>query len=826
MDSQPPSSLRKSPGPTTGLRQASPSRVNRDMPNPTRSEFHESAVSDKISQFNSLSNTARVQIERRHNTHSGDRNKDDAALRRAAVAREEIEAEMRKYRDEARNLRRKLDDGQQRERKVAERLDTLMDNHGRAKETYAHTQELWEKEIRRTRKEAFKAQSTTVKLQEELKHARDSLAITQRSLEHEKERSKTRENEAFAARYQMVDLEEQLDAALAKIKVVEQERDSFKTLAKKEEVARIAAEGMLPLPPSTPGDEFATPRKELASERIPEKLCEKPKHKNTEKLKRFPEGRVSISTMDIVSSEASEMEIEELSRQMAWEKQRADRAQELLDFMQMECQLRCCPCIKELRAQEKAKAEQQAREEAEARERHDDESMKREVEELRQEREEAWKVTSTEEYEHQYQKGTEKQEGELDCNYSTDMVQDDHHCTLNDTASSQHDGGDETMVDQGQCQLTTSTDSIILNGLSSSVYSSHTSPRPIFSAPPISKPSSPLHSHSMYSVGSTVGTLVQDENQPTDENSHCPTPQAHTNPVFFPLEGVFRTPVEATNTTLGPSLGVPNIPASRDVPMDIDDSIDFDGDEASMGSFNGRYAQTPSMNTPTFAIMAKQRVSLLSLLNAPHDEGEGEQESLDSPLPNIPTIPDDAVTASQHYPYEPEVQNVVPSYEDDSFVNARTSFVSATETEVSADSATSISVPYAVETVTTTTKVPLLSETKSPNIADQLRGQMRNSHASFDASNPAMTPTMTREEALAQIRERRGRARSAAQGASTPRRQMAQGIKKMGASTGSARPVTTRRDVSNSSAPARVASRPPSRVTSSRPASRTTTRLR
>ena len=49
---------------------------------------------------------------------------------------------------------------------------TLQENYSRAKETHGHTQQLWEKEIRRARKETFKAQSALVKCQEELKSSR------------------------------------------------------------------------------------------------------------------------------------------------------------------------------------------------------------------------------------------------------------------------------------------------------------------------------------------------------------------------------------------------------------------------------------------------------------------------------------------------------------------------------------------------------------------------------------------------------------------------------------------------------------------------------
>lgn len=50
----------------------------------------------------------------------------DAALKRAMIAREQAESDMRRYREEARVLRRQVEDGRERERKVGERLETVM----------------------------------------------------------------------------------------------------------------------------------------------------------------------------------------------------------------------------------------------------------------------------------------------------------------------------------------------------------------------------------------------------------------------------------------------------------------------------------------------------------------------------------------------------------------------------------------------------------------------------------------------------------------------------------------------------------------------------
>lgn len=76
----------------------------------------DSTVHDKISQFNNMSMQARQQ----------ERKTADAALKRAVLGREEAEAEMRRLREEARDLRQEIEDGKERERRVGERLETVM----------------------------------------------------------------------------------------------------------------------------------------------------------------------------------------------------------------------------------------------------------------------------------------------------------------------------------------------------------------------------------------------------------------------------------------------------------------------------------------------------------------------------------------------------------------------------------------------------------------------------------------------------------------------------------------------------------------------------
>lgn len=73
-------------------------------------------VQDKVAVFNSLAYQGK-QLERKTN---------DAALKRAMLGREEAESEMRRYRDETRSLRRAVEEGKERERRVGERLESVM----------------------------------------------------------------------------------------------------------------------------------------------------------------------------------------------------------------------------------------------------------------------------------------------------------------------------------------------------------------------------------------------------------------------------------------------------------------------------------------------------------------------------------------------------------------------------------------------------------------------------------------------------------------------------------------------------------------------------
>ncbi|KAM0282936.1 hypothetical protein ACHAQH_002747 [Verticillium albo-atrum] len=653
-------SPRSHPGSPGGpLNPITPDRANRESTfmASLRSDLRDSPVHDKISQFNTLAMQSK----------SLERKTADAALKRAMLGREEAEGEMRRYRDETKILRVQLEKARDREQRVSERLETVMEQHGRAKETYAHTKAAWEKEIKHARKKTFKNDAIIIKLQEELKAARDGWRSVSDNLDNEKARSKDREQEAFTARYQMVSLEEKLGEALERIKIVEQERDAmrferdtFRDLAKEEEVARIAAEGRIPLPKNEDqDDEFASPKKK------------KP--------------RVSLSTADVVSSAASEAEFEEMMRKMEWEHQRAERAYETIDFLKAECHLKVCEGAKSLKRK----------------------SMMSPTRVL---------------------------------------------------VAPQEVTGPAEMAIFGLDPRSVSP------VRPPSRDSEHTFKKP--ELPKVRKRSEPRRSTIFNPQEGTFRTVSQEEAeamgmtedivmQATEEDAHEPAEKQVVEELVVQTEEQIEIDVQ---TKLDVQNEEQDIQAEEHFEVQVDNASE-PASPADVPSDRRMYARTPSVEPPAFAILAQERMSLASLLNAPHGDAHT------APLLNIPTVPDEAEESDEaEQPEETQDEEAAPAPRPASPPRKRSPRTSTTSTG------------SRYRTSTTTTTIPIYDENERPaSRFARCRTPSGESHSSFDVNNPAMTPTMTREEALARIRERRGRARSAAQGTMTPRRKMVEG---------------------------------------------------
>lgn len=474
-----------------------------------------------------------------------------------------------------------------------------------------------------------------MKLQEELKTARTAAKINEECLAREKERSHAREQEAFTARYNIVGVQEQFEQALERIKVVEQERDAFKTAAKNEEVARIAAEGRLPLPMDDDAEDLGSSANKKLKKRKRDSVKDG--------------ARVSLSAMEILSSASSEQEIEELSMQVRWEKQRADRAQEMIEFLQAECAMHCCPCSKS-------------------------KSRKSSTPQRHLKMPSPAPITTTIE-------------------------------TIEEEAKLAHDDIPELTDDQ---------------------------------SPVLDSPLDHVH-HADEREASPLPTIEQmDTLKPRKQR---------TSTVFCPAEGTFRTVSEDD----GASLHGEHITISELSDEDEDMTIPA----AEFARSAREFARTPSVEPPSCAMMNRDRDSLLSLLGAPHEEDE-------APAPtqtlNIPTIDDNATLT-------------LPAL-DRSIVQQPQAVIRREQPTREMPVSPTLN-SSRCKVTTTTVPVRDEEEQRRSSFNDKLRTPSSCSNRSFDHNDPALTPTMTREQALAKIRERR-RARSQDRSTASSRAKAAQ----------------------------------------------------
>jgi hypothetical protein len=182
---------------------------------------------------------------------------------------------------------------------------------------------VFEKEIKKARKEAFKSSSGLLKFQEELKATRNGLKMTQANLESTKLKLTKHENDAFTAQYQLVGVSEELQKALERITVMEEERETLKLSLKEEEVARIASQGRIALPSTAEDDDadlLASPVKS------PRKVTPS---SDSEKENLVPKKAIQLKS---------------LQEELIHERKLREKAQDQVEFMKMECQFQCCSC--------------------------------------------------------------------------------------------------------------------------------------------------------------------------------------------------------------------------------------------------------------------------------------------------------------------------------------------------------------------------------------------------------------------------------------------------------------------------------------------------
>ena len=220
---QPASPFKIPASPVTPLQQLSPDRINQQRIPASPTLPHQISNSDiklprqsidvqsKVAFLNSLNQAGSPSRQQGLSTH--------AALQRALLGREEAENALR-------HSNAQLAEAEVRQRKISERLESMMEDLQSVKERQAHERQVFEKEVRKARKDAFRAGSALVKMQEDLKESRAEVRNLKAENQHEKFEKEKSKQDAFERAYTLAGVVEEMEVLREKLRAMEAEREA------------------------------------------------------------------------------------------------------------------------------------------------------------------------------------------------------------------------------------------------------------------------------------------------------------------------------------------------------------------------------------------------------------------------------------------------------------------------------------------------------------------------------------------------------------------------------------------------------------------------
>lgn len=357
---QPISPFKIPPSPVTPLKQLSPDRINQQripaspsLPNhlsnaDLKLSRQSTDVQSKVAFLNSLNQAGSPSRQQGSSTH--------AALQRALLGREEAENALH-----ASNTQ--LAEAEVRQRNISERLKDLMEELRCVKERQVHERQVFEKEVRKARKDAFRASSALVKVQEDLKESRAETRNLKADVQNERVEKEKFKQEAFERAYTLAGLLEETEAIREKMKAMEaaQKADLLGKhsiqLQCAEDDRRIAekrrqendehAERLLKARHSqevAETDQMVKPRQNRFERILPEGL------KTSEPGIMWSKGTQTVESdcqeraLPLDPSTNLDEQLVVVVDELQWERKLRTRAEELVHFLQMECQFNACAC--------------------------------------------------------------------------------------------------------------------------------------------------------------------------------------------------------------------------------------------------------------------------------------------------------------------------------------------------------------------------------------------------------------------------------------------------------------------------------------------------
>lgn len=327
----------------TPLYPASPDRINQQrlvgspsLPSDLHPHQKSSDVQSRIAFLNGLSRSGSPAPNIQHSSSASA----SAALQRAILGREEAESAL--ARADA-----QLSEAQSRERRISERLESLLEELQTTRERQAHERALFEKEVRKARKEAFRAGSTLVKVQEELKLSKSETRTLKDDVRTEREAKENAKQEAFERAYALAGITEELQSLKDQLRAMEAANQSSLQLEELEQIdeskdkpeVNYADQSTCTTPMSRRAKRSADASELLvtASQSI---------HEEETPTKKIRLSR-RVSNKENEDPEESQRQvdiIEDLKAEIKFEQRQREKADEMIHFMKMECQFKRCSC--------------------------------------------------------------------------------------------------------------------------------------------------------------------------------------------------------------------------------------------------------------------------------------------------------------------------------------------------------------------------------------------------------------------------------------------------------------------------------------------------
>jgi hypothetical protein len=328
----------------TPLFPASPERINQQklaasFSVPSDLSQKASDVREKIAFLNNLSRAGSPAASPQN--VSSTMSSGTAALQRAILGREEAESALS-------SANAMLSEAQARERRISERLESLLEELQTTRERQAHERAVFEKEVRKARKEAFRAGSMLVKAQEELKLSKGEIKNLRDEVRAERESKERAKQEAFERAYALAGMSEEVQSLKDQLRATESNNQQSMLESHVDELEQSVNK-----PAYTDQATCTTPttRRPKRSADALELLqiaqgTERNAHREETPTKKM---RLSRRVSNKENLQPANLEdqgdlIADLQAEIKSEQRRREKAEDMVLFMKMECQFKRCSC--------------------------------------------------------------------------------------------------------------------------------------------------------------------------------------------------------------------------------------------------------------------------------------------------------------------------------------------------------------------------------------------------------------------------------------------------------------------------------------------------